>query len=107
MGTHIIMAHIIIYARKSAPPCTEVGGAYGGRWASDGVQDKHCKPRTRPPCWVRRGVRTLCTVLRTLSDLGGGVNGHDANLRDKCDDEEGGWGGVGGGAGVNEYVHTL
>ena len=42
---------------------------------------------TRPPCWVRRGlqgVRTLCTVLRTLSDLGGGVNGHDVNLRDKC-----------------------
>ena len=38
MGTHIIMAHIIIYARKSAPPCTEVGGAYGGRWASDGVR---------------------------------------------------------------------
>ena len=41
-------------------------------------------------------------MLRTLSDLGGGVNGHDANLRDKCgvcDDEEGGWGGVGGGAG--------
>ena len=42
------------------------------------------KPRTRPPCWVRRGlqgVRTLCTVL---SDLGGGVNGHGINLRDKC-----------------------
>ena len=42
------------------------------------------KPRTRPPCWVRRGlqgIRTLCTVL---SDLGGGVNGHDVNLRDKC-----------------------
>ena len=70
-------------ARKSAPPCTEVRGAYG---ASDGV-DKHSKPRTRPPCWVRRGlqgVRTLCTVLRTLSDLGGGVNGHDVNLCDKC-----------------------
>ena len=26
----------------------------------------------------------LCTVLRTLSDLGGGVNGHRVNLRDKC-----------------------
>ena len=40
--------------------------------------------RTRPPCWVQRGlhgVRTLCTVL---SDLGGGVNGHDMNLRYKC-----------------------
>ena len=23
-------------------------------------------------------------MLRTLSDLGGGVNGHDVNLRDKC-----------------------
>ena len=30
------------------------------------------------------GVRTLCTVLRTLSDLGGGVNGHGVNLCDKC-----------------------
>ena len=51
----------------------------------------------------------VCTVLRTLSDLGGGVNGHDVNLRDKCgvcDDvtgEKGGWGGVGGG---NEYDGT-
>ena len=35
--THIIMAHIIMCARNSAPPCTEVGGAYGGRLASDGV----------------------------------------------------------------------
>ena len=43
--------------------------------------DKHYKPRTRPPRWVGRGVRTLCKVL---SDLGGGVNGHDMNLRDKC-----------------------
>ena len=34
---HIIMAHIIMCARNSAPPCTEVGGAYGGRSASDGV----------------------------------------------------------------------
>ena len=33
---------------------------------------------------VCRGSGTLCTVLRKLSDLGGGVNGHDANLRDKC-----------------------
>ena len=50
-------------------------------------QDKHYKPRTRPPRWLGRGshgVRTLCTVLRTLSDLEGGVNGHDMNLRDKC-----------------------
>ena len=23
-------------------------------------------------------------MVRTLSDLGGGVNGHDVNLRDKC-----------------------
>ena len=40
-------------------------------------------------------------MLRTLSDLGGG---HDVNLRDDVTGEEGGWGGVGGGAGVNEYV---
>ena len=33
----IIMAHITMYARRSAPLCTDtVGGAYGGRWASDG-----------------------------------------------------------------------
>ena len=32
-----IMAHITMYARRSAPLCTDaVGGAYGGRWASDG-----------------------------------------------------------------------
>ena len=31
-----------------------------------------------------QGVRTLCTVLRTLSDLWGGVNGHGVNLRGKC-----------------------
>ena len=35
------MAHITMYARRSAPlvrrVCTDaVGGAYGGRWASDG-----------------------------------------------------------------------
>ena len=23
---------------RSAPACTDVGGAYGGRWASDGVR---------------------------------------------------------------------
>ena len=44
-------------------------------------QDKHYKPRTRPPCWVRRGLHGVCTLL---SDLGGGVNGHGVNLRDKC-----------------------
>ena len=33
----ILMAHITMYARSSAPLCTDVvGGAYGGRWASDG-----------------------------------------------------------------------
>ena len=46
--------------------------------------DKHYKPRTRPPRWGLKGVRTLCKVLRTLSDLGGGVNGHDVNLREEC-----------------------
>ena len=57
----------------------------GGRGRSlTNAQDKHYKPRTHPPCWGLQGVRTLCTVLRTLSDLGGGVNGHDMNLRDKC-----------------------
>ena len=35
---HIIMAHIIMCAHRSAPLCTDVGGAYGGRWASDGVR---------------------------------------------------------------------
>ena len=98
--------HTIMYARNSAPPCMEVGGAYGGRWALDGV-DKQCKPRTRPPCWVRRdlqGVCTLCTVLRTLSDLGGGVNGHDTNLRDKCGvcDDVTGWMGR---RGRSERIH--
>ena len=44
-------------------------------------QDKHYKPRTRPPCWGLHGVRTLFTVL---SDLWGGVNGHGMNLRDQC-----------------------
>ena len=30
---------IYMYARRSAPLCTDVvGGAYGGRWASDGVR---------------------------------------------------------------------
>ena len=44
------MAHIIMYARRSAP---DVGGAYGG---SDGVQDKHYKPCTRPPWWGLHGI---------------------------------------------------
>ena len=47
----------------------------------------HYEPSTRPPRCVGsglQGVRTLCTVLRTLSDLGGGVNGHRVNLRDEC-----------------------
>ena len=61
-----------------APLCTE---AYGGQRVSDGVRMTRQTPRTRPPCW---GVRTLCTVLQTLSDMGGGVNCHDVNLRDKC-----------------------
>ena len=30
--------NLIMYGHKSAPPCTDVGGAYGGRWASDGVR---------------------------------------------------------------------
>ena len=38
MYVHIIMAHIIMYACKSAPLCMDVGGAYGGRWASDSVR---------------------------------------------------------------------
>ena len=37
MNCIIIMAHIKMYARRSAPLCKDaVGGAYGGRWASDG-----------------------------------------------------------------------
>ena len=31
----MIMAHIII---RSVRVCTDMGGAYGGRWASDGVR---------------------------------------------------------------------
>ena len=65
----------------------DVGGAYGGRWASDGVRVTRQTLSTTYMPWVRRGlqgVRTLCTVLRTLSDLGGGVNGQGVNLRDKC-----------------------
>ena len=73
--------HTCINARTSVTAYTDVGGAYGGRWVSD---DVHYKPRTRPPCWVRRGLHGVRTVLRTLSDLGGGVNGHDMNLHDKC-----------------------
>ena len=56
----------------------------GGRRMVCMRHDKHYKPRTPSPRWVGRGlhgVRTLCTVL---SDRGGGVNGHDVNLRDKC-----------------------
>ena len=40
--------------------------------------------RTRPPCWVRRGLQGVSTLCTVLSYLGGGVNGHDVNLRDKC-----------------------
>ena len=72
--------NVCTYARRSAPLCTDVvGGAYGGRWASDGVHHVHAH-------LVGLGgvCRTLCTVLRTISDLGGGVNGNDVNLRDKC-----------------------
>ena len=36
------------------------------------------KPRTRP---VRRGLQVVCTLCTVL---GGGVNGHDMNLCDKC-----------------------
>ena len=36
MYTHYNGTHNNV-ARNSAPPCTEVGGAYGGRWVSDGV----------------------------------------------------------------------
>ena len=32
------MAHIIMCACRSAPLCTDVGGAYRGQWASDGVR---------------------------------------------------------------------
>ena len=86
---HIIMAHIMC-ARNSAPPCTEVGGAYGGRWASDGVRvTRQTLQTTYTPTLSGSegsagGLYIICTVLRKLSDLGGGVNGHDANLRDKC-----------------------
>ena len=33
-----VHTYIIMYAHKSVPPCTDVVGAYGGRWASDGVR---------------------------------------------------------------------
>ena len=59
----------------SAPLCTDVGGAYGGRWASDGVRvtrQTHVHDHLV-------GFRGVCRV-----SLGGGVNGHDVNLRDKC-----------------------
>ena len=39
---------------------------------------------THPPGWGRQGVRILCTVLRTLLDLWGGINGHGVNMRDQC-----------------------
>ena len=73
MCTHISIMH--------AHPCvcTDVGGAYGGRWASDGVCVTRQTLQTTYMPTLLHGVRTLCTVL---SDLGGGVNGHDANLRD-------------------------
>ena len=55
-------------------PHMDVGGAYGGWWASDGV----CVTTiNHVHAHLVDGVRTLCTVL---SDLGGGVNGHDVNL---------------------------
>ena len=60
--------------------CTDVGGAYGGRWASDGDKTNI----THAHLVGFGGVCMVCTVLRTLSDLRGGVNGHDVNLRDKC-----------------------
>ena len=53
-------------------------------WASDGVRVTR-QTHVHAHLVVFGGVcRTLCTVLRTLSDLGGGVNDHDVNLRDKC-----------------------
>ena len=47
----MLMVHIIMYARKSAPLCMDVGGAYGGRWAV------RVTTRTRPRWWVRRGLQ--------------------------------------------------
>ena len=39
-GQEYLISVYIYYhnARKSASPCTDVGGAYGSRWASDGVR---------------------------------------------------------------------
>ena len=37
-GRGDVLLHIIMYARRSVRVCTDVGGAYGGRWASDGVR---------------------------------------------------------------------
>ena len=68
-----------MYARKSAPLCTDVGGAYGGRWASDGVTTiNHVHDHLV-------GFGGVCRVsVHYAQCLGGGVNGHDVNLREKC-----------------------
>ena len=74
--THIIMAHIIMYARKSPPPCTEVGGAYGGvGWcACDKTNTlNHVHAHLVGFGGVCRGS-VHYAVLRTVSDLWGGVN---------------------------------
>ena len=89
MYTHYNGTHNNV-CTKLRIPCTEAGGAYGGRWASDGV---HVTRQTLQTTYTPTlsgsegsagGLYIICTVLRKLSDLGGGVNGHDANLRDKC-----------------------
>ena len=75
------------FSQNDAPACTSVGVYGRERWTL-GVgwcacdKDKH---HVHAHLVGLGGVGwVICTVVRTLSDLWGGVNGHGMNLRDQC-----------------------
>ena len=79
-----IMAHIIMYARNSAPPCMEVGGR--GLRGLVGVGWCACD-KTNTVNHVHAhlvGFGGVCRGSVHYAQCFGPVNGHDTNLRDRC-----------------------
>ena len=89
------MTHIIMYVHVCTQVRTTVYGR-GGRGLRGPVGVGWCAcdmTNINTPTslgWEgSEGGLYIMQVLRTLSDLGGGVNGHDVNLREECDDVTG------------------
>ena len=77
-----------VHTHKSVPPCTDVGWAYGGRWGVGWcVRDNTNITNHIHAHLVGFGGVCMWSIhyaqcFGHYQTWGGGVNGHDVNLRD-------------------------